>query len=128
MHSSHTPFHSFFIIVLHFYHPPSNSPPLIFKYSSPPFLSLYNKSSPSLFLHLFLSFSLPHSLSYLTLFFLYRSGALQIGDRILSINGTVTDRLTHSEAVALLENAGNVVNLEIAFDALPEGKYWRLIK
>lgn len=53
---------------------------------------------------------------------------MQIGDRILSINGTVTDRLTHSEALALLENAGNVVNLEIAFDALPEGKYWRLIK
>ena len=52
---------------------------------------------------------------------LLRSGALQIGDHILSINGTVTDRLTNFEASSLLENAGNVVNLELAFDAPPEG-------
>ena len=46
-----------------------------------------------------------------------RSGALQVGDRVLSINGTVTDRLTHSEVAALLDNSGNIVNLEIAFEA-----------
>lgn len=47
---------------------------------------------------------------------------MQIGDRVLSINGTVTARLTHNEVVSLLEHAGNTVNLEIAFDALPDSK------
>ncbi len=50
-----------------------------------------------------------------------RSGALQIGDHIRSINGTVTDHLTNAEATSLLKTAGNVVNLEIAFDAVPDG-------
>lgn len=88
-------------------------------------MSLCNKLPLSLLFHLTSSSLILYHTSF---FFLYRSGALQIGDRILSINGTVTDRLTHSEAVALLENAGNVVNLEIAFDALPEGQYQGLIK
>ncbi len=49
-----------------------------------------------------------------------RSGALQIDDHIRSINGTVTDYLTNDEASYLLESAETVVNLEIAFDALPD--------
>ena len=48
---------------------------------------------------------------------LLRSRALQVGDHILSINGTATERLTYSEVNALLENAGNVINLEIAFES-----------
>ena len=47
----------------------------------------------------------------------YRSGALQIGDHIRCINGTVTDHLTNAEASSLLDTAGTVVNLEIAYDA-----------
>ena len=55
------------------------------------------------------------SLSLLSLF-INRSNALQIGDHVLSINGTPTAHLTNSEVKGLLENAGNVVNLEIAFE------------
>ncbi|XP_019855523.1 PREDICTED: glutamate receptor-interacting protein 2-like [Amphimedon queenslandica] len=51
----------------------------------------------------------------------YMSGALQLGDKVLSINGTVTERLTNSEVVALLENSGNIVNLEIAFETSSKG-------
>jgi len=47
------------------------------------------------------------------------SGALQVGDRILSINGTPTEHLINSEVKALLENSGNVINLEISFKASP---------
>ena len=46
-----------------------------------------------------------------------RSLALQVGDRILSINGTPTEPLMQSEIASLLENAGTVVNLEIAYEA-----------
>ena len=48
-----------------------------------------------------------------------RSLALQTGDRILSVNGTSTEHLMQSEITALLENAGNVVNLEISYEAPP---------
>ena len=51
--------------------------------------------------------------------FTHRSQALQTGDRILSINGTSTEHLMRSEIAALLDNAGNVVNLEIAYEASP---------
>jgi len=44
---------------------------------------------------------------------------LQVGDRILSINGTPTEHLINSEVKALLENSGNVINLEISFKASP---------
>jgi C-terminal processing protease CtpA/Prc len=46
-----------------------------------------------------------------------KSLALQVGDRILSINGTPTEPLMQSEIASLLENAGTVVNLEIAYEA-----------
>ncbi|CAI8031684.1 Glutamate receptor-interacting protein 2 [Geodia barretti] len=49
-----------------------------------------------------------------------KSQALQTGDRILSINGTSTEHLMRSEIAALLDNAGNVVNLEIAYEASPD--------
>ncbi len=48
-----------------------------------------------------------------------RSEALQVGDYILSINGTPTEHLVHTEVNALLQNAGNVVNLEISFETPP---------
>ena len=48
-----------------------------------------------------------------------RSLAMQTGDYILSINGTSTEHLMHSEVTALLENSGNVVNLEISYEATP---------
>ena len=50
-----------------------------------------------------------------------RTEALQEGDQILAINGTPTDHLTHQEAASLLQNAGSVINLEIAFDGPSEG-------
>jgi predicted metalloprotease with PDZ domain len=52
-----------------------------------------------------------------------KSQALQTGDRILSINGTSTEHLMRSEIAALLDNAGNVVNLEIAYEASPGMSY-----
>lgn len=50
-----------------------------------------------------------------------KTEALQEGDRILAINGTPTDHLTHQEAASLLQNAGAVINLEIAFDGPGNG-------
>ncbi len=49
----------------------------------------------------------------------HRSGAVQVGDFIRGINGTATDHLNQNEANALLSNSGNVINLEIEFEALP---------
>ena len=51
-----------------------------------------------------------------------RSRALQEGDQILAINGTPTDHLTDQEAIALLQNVGTVINLEIAFEAPSDGE------
>lgn len=48
------------------------------------------------------------------------SAFLQIGDHILAINGTATERLTNTEVNALLENAGSVINLEIGFETPPD--------
>lgn len=48
-----------------------------------------------------------------------RSEALQVGDTILSINGTATEHLVHSEVEALLQNSGDVVNLEILYEPPP---------
>jgi len=50
-----------------------------------------------------------------------RTEALQEGDQILAINGTPTDHLTHQEAASLLQTAGSVINLEIAFDGPSDG-------
>ena len=46
----------------------------------------------------------------------FRSGALRIGDHIRGINGTPTKHLNENEANALLQNSGNVINLEVEFD------------
>ena len=42
-----------------------------------------------------------------------------MGDFIRGINGTATDHLNQKEVNALLSNSGNVVNLEIEFNAPP---------
>jgi len=42
-----------------------------------------------------------------------------VGDFIRCINGTATEHLNQSEANALLSNSGNVINLEIEFEAPP---------
>lgn len=39
---------------------------------------------------------------------------LQIGDRIVSICGSSTDGMTHSQAVALLKNATGTVQLQVS--------------
>lgn len=44
---------------------------------------------------------------------------MQVGDFIRGINGTATDHLNQNEVNALLSNSGNVINLEIEFEALP---------
>ncbi|KAL5516650.1 hypothetical protein EMCRGX_G002037 [Ephydatia muelleri] len=49
------------------------------------------------------------------------SGTLQRGDLVLAINGVSTDPLTHQEITSLLQNAGNYINLEIAYDMPPGG-------
>ena len=53
---------------------------------------------------------------------LYSSGTLQRGDLVLAINGVSTDPLTHQEVTSLLQNAGNYINLEIAYDTPPGGE------
>ncbi|XP_065178920.1 glutamate receptor-interacting protein 1-like isoform X1 [Sycon ciliatum] len=45
---------------------------------------------------------------------------LEIGDRILAVNGTSTDDLHHDAVVRLLQSAGTAAYLEIEYD-LPEG-------
>lgn len=50
------------------------------------------------------------------MFYVIRSGALQLGDRIHCINGTHTERLNQNEANNLLGNSGNIINLEIEFE------------
>ena len=47
---------------------------------------------------------------------MYRCGALLIGDYVRCINGTATDHLNQNEANSLLNNSGNVINLEIEFE------------
>lgn len=49
----------------------------------------------------------------------HRSEAIQVGDIIRGINGTATDHLNQSEANALLSNSGNVINLEVEYEAPP---------
>eukprot|EP00118_Oscarella_pearsei_P010069 m.60011 g.60011 ORF g.60011 m.60011 type:complete len:1093 (+) comp34911_c0_seq1:176-3454(+) len=51
----------------------------------------------------------------------YRSESLQVGDRILAINGKNTETLTHDQVIELLKNAEEVVNLEIEYDAPLDG-------
>ena len=72
--------------------------------------------------------TLTHVCTYLLTYYYYydyslpspRSGALEVGDHIRAINGTATDHLNQNEANSLLRNSGNVINLEIEFDAPQE--------
>ena len=45
---------------------------------------------------------------------------LEVGDRILAVNGTSTEDITHDAVVRLLQTAGTTAYLEIEYD-LPEG-------
>lgn len=59
--------------------------------------------------------------TYLILCFVYRSESLQVGDRILAVNGKNTDALTHDDVIQLVKNAEEIVNLEIEYDAPLDG-------
>lgn len=53
-------------------------------------------------------------------YFYNRSESLEVGDRILAINGKSTDNLTHSEVISLLKNAEDVITLEIEYETAGE--------
>ncbi|XP_065830326.1 glutamate receptor-interacting protein 1-like isoform X2 [Oscarella lobularis] len=50
-----------------------------------------------------------------------QSESLQVGDRILAVNGKSTDALTHDDVIQLVKNAEEIVNLEIEYDAPLDG-------
>jgi S1-C subfamily serine protease len=56
-----------------------------------------------------------------------KSESLEVGDRILAINGTTTDNLTHAEAVALLRDAGDTVTLEVEYETTADGMLYILV-
>lgn len=47
---------------------------------------------------------------------------MEVGDRILAINGKSTDNLTHADVISLLKNAEDVVTLEVEYETSAEGK------
>ncbi len=47
---------------------------------------------------------------------MYRLGQLQVGDRVLAINRIKVDSCTLQQAVKLVKEACNMVELEIMFD------------
>lgn len=59
-----------------------------------------------------------HTQSYVVVFFVRRCGLLQVGDRLLSINGIPTEDGTLEEAHQLLRDSAlaNKVSVEIEFD------------
>ena len=46
----------------------------------------------------------------------FRLGQVQIGDQILAINGVRMDGVTLQQAVKLVQEAGDVINLEVMFN------------
>ena len=58
---------------------------------------------------------------YMILCFVYRSESLQVGHRILAVNGKSTDALTHDDVIQLVKNAEEMINLEIEYDAPLDG-------
>ncbi|XP_014679570.1 PREDICTED: glutamate receptor-interacting protein 2-like, partial [Priapulus caudatus] len=46
----------------------------------------------------------------------HRSDALEVGDRILSVNGIRTLNLKHDEVINLMKNAGQKVTLEVEYE------------
>lgn len=49
----------------------------------------------------------------------YMDGRLQAGDRIISVDEQVLNRVTHEQAVYKLTQTGTIVNLKVARDKLP---------
>ena len=50
-----------------------------------------------------------------------QSESLQVGHRILAVNGKSTDALTHDDVIQLVKNAEEMINLEIEYDAPLDG-------
>lgn len=50
-----------------------------------------------------------------------RSGKLQMGDRILKVNGEDITKASHKEAVMMLLKPGDEIHLTVQHDSLPDG-------
>lgn len=48
--------------------------------------------------------------------FIYRSGVLQPGDRVLAINGQQLEGMTLEDARSIIKESNNQIHLEIEFD------------
>lgn len=46
----------------------------------------------------------------------FRCDGLQVGDRLISVNGIRVRQLRHQDLLTLLRNAGETVMLELAYD------------
>ncbi len=57
----------------------------------------------------------------------FRSGILQAGDRILSINGQILEGMTIEDARLLIKRSNNQIHLEIEFDVTGKS-FHRLLK
>lgn len=53
-----------------------------------------------------------------------RTAKIRIGDRILAVNGQDITNVSHEEAVRILSQAKNPVNLRIRHEQLPKG--WKV--
>lgn len=60
--------------------------------------------------------------------YLCRTELLEIGDRILAVNGTSTDDITHDAVARLLQSAGTTVYLEIEYDLPDNGMLFTKFK
>ena len=59
--------------------------------------------------------------------FVFRTGAIHVGDRLLAINGDTTRGKTLTEATNILQYAGDLVTLKIARPAETSSKYYVLL-
>ena len=57
----------------------------------------------------------------LVAFVYHRSESLEVGDRILAINGKTTDNLSHADVVTLLKDAEDAVTLEVEYETSTDG-------
>jgi C-terminal processing protease CtpA/Prc len=61
------------------------------------------------------------------MFFVFRTGAIHVGDRLLAINGDTTRGKTLTEATNILQYAGDLVTLKIARPAETSSKHYALL-